>query len=599
MKKFLSILSALFIILNTCVVFAESDAEYKTLVEPKFDDAQFFSEGYAPVCVNGKWGYIDKTGKYLVEPKYDYASIFSEGKAVVGMFNEDYVEYGINGTCTVGFIDTTGKYTSLTAEKYLIDNLIRRYNEPISTDKTEVIPEIPILCCLFECDFEANIVKEPKLWAYTNGYLYIYEQNGDGSFYGYFDENGKMINPYIGFKPDYDSEAGERWCTAIFNGIYSDGLICAIPDYAGCETIDIYDINKNLQFSKLSTGYSGYKDAGIEGPFESLEDATEAKQKLDNLNIDYFYVRIYPFHDGYAGAWILKNEGAKIEQYNYTILGHKITEYNVGFFNYDYDYTALRFALIDKKGNVIFSGDYSGVNVCGFDEKVLNKDRIVLSNNANKFGAVDKNGDVKIPFEYEQIFAFSDTTTSAKKDGVWYQIDTDGKKIHKTDYDFISLQNHESKTSLVKKNGDFFVILDNKKISGSEKIASEKYYTDDLNAIAPDDTIITKDGDKYGYAMLDKVSVIDDYADKIDVKKHINNDTLTLSVNVKDNCEMPNLTMYLVSRNKNNGLYSIKTDKKSSSDDDTIELSVDISTSKSYKFMLWDDELQPLINPIE
>lgn len=511
MKKIFVLLLVLLMIVPTNIVLAAGGAEYKVSIEAQFDDAQFFSECYAAVRVGDKWGYIDENGNRLVEPQYDYAAEFSEGKAVVGMFNEDYAQDGIWGTCTVGFIDTTGKYTPLTAEKYLIDNLWV-YGEPASTDQTEVIPKIPIATCLFECDFEANVVKEPKLWAYTDGYLYIYEQNGDGSFFGYFDENGKMINPYIGFKPDYDSAAGESWCTAIFNGIYSDGLVSATPDYAGSETIDIYDIDKNLQFSKPSTGYSGYEEAGIEAiyRFTSSEEAEEAKQKLDALNIDYFYADIWPFHDGYAAAWVVKNEGAKITEHTYTFGERTVTEYSVGFFSDD-DYASwydgndnARFALIDKKGNMIFTGDYTRVMHTGFDRlNVLNNGRIVLKNSSDKWGAVDKAGNVIIPFEYDEMGVFMDTVTSAKKNGKWCYIDIDGKVISETDYEFLAGQNPESKASIATKNDTFFVVIDGKQVPGSEKIAKDKYFNTDYGYIVPDDTIIIKDGEKYGYAALD------------------------------------------------------------------------------------------------
>ena len=42
-----------------------------------------FSEGLAQVLLNGKWGYIDKTGKEVIPCKYDWAWQFYEGFAQV------------------------------------------------------------------------------------------------------------------------------------------------------------------------------------------------------------------------------------------------------------------------------------------------------------------------------------------------------------------------------------------------------------------------------------------------------------------------------------------------------------------------------------
>ena len=49
----------------------------------KYDRLSLFSEGYAAVCKNGKWGYIDKTGQEVIPCKYDWANPFHEGLASV------------------------------------------------------------------------------------------------------------------------------------------------------------------------------------------------------------------------------------------------------------------------------------------------------------------------------------------------------------------------------------------------------------------------------------------------------------------------------------------------------------------------------------
>src|SRR5262249_37536648 len=55
-----------------------------------------FSEGLAAVKVNGKWGYIDKSGKYVISPQFSRARSFHEGLAFVG-WGDKY-----------GYIDTSG-----------------------------------------------------------------------------------------------------------------------------------------------------------------------------------------------------------------------------------------------------------------------------------------------------------------------------------------------------------------------------------------------------------------------------------------------------------------------------------------------------------
>jgi hypothetical protein len=89
-------------------------------IPPKYDDAFNFSEGLARVMVDGyrdpkyddpnihwfikpnlqgKWGFIDETGKFVINPQFDYAGNFKEGLALV-MINEKY-----------GYSDKTGFLT--------------------------------------------------------------------------------------------------------------------------------------------------------------------------------------------------------------------------------------------------------------------------------------------------------------------------------------------------------------------------------------------------------------------------------------------------------------------------------------------------------
>ena len=67
----------------------------RVVIPAKYDDACPFSEGLARVKINGKYGFIDKTGTVVIPAKFDGAWDFSEGLASVK----------INGKW--GFIDKT------------------------------------------------------------------------------------------------------------------------------------------------------------------------------------------------------------------------------------------------------------------------------------------------------------------------------------------------------------------------------------------------------------------------------------------------------------------------------------------------------------
>ena len=73
----------------------------ETVITPQYEEAEPFSEGLAAVKKDGKWGYIDTTGKYVIKPKYEEASdFFDNGLACIQ----------INGKW--GFIDKTGEFVT-------------------------------------------------------------------------------------------------------------------------------------------------------------------------------------------------------------------------------------------------------------------------------------------------------------------------------------------------------------------------------------------------------------------------------------------------------------------------------------------------------
>ena len=84
MKRLFSLIMVLAMVL--CLVPAQASAaemSSEILIKPQYEDALDFSEGYAAVKKDGKWGYIDETGKVVVDFQFDWAGYFCEGVAVV------------------------------------------------------------------------------------------------------------------------------------------------------------------------------------------------------------------------------------------------------------------------------------------------------------------------------------------------------------------------------------------------------------------------------------------------------------------------------------------------------------------------------------
>jgi hypothetical protein len=77
------------------------------VIEPIFDEVNYFSEGLAAVRIgdenSGKWAFIDERGKIILPPKFDDISFgFSQGLAPVAVLH--------NGTKKWGYIDKNGQF---------------------------------------------------------------------------------------------------------------------------------------------------------------------------------------------------------------------------------------------------------------------------------------------------------------------------------------------------------------------------------------------------------------------------------------------------------------------------------------------------------
>ena len=75
MKKSPMLIAAMCLALASCARERESIRHYELR----------FSEGFAPVMQDGKWGFIDRSGRLVIAPQYDRVLPFAEGLAQVRM----------------------------------------------------------------------------------------------------------------------------------------------------------------------------------------------------------------------------------------------------------------------------------------------------------------------------------------------------------------------------------------------------------------------------------------------------------------------------------------------------------------------------------
>jgi len=95
-----------------------AEEEIVEVILGKYDSAQLFSEGFAVVSKNGKYGFIDKTGKEITGLKYDNASEFDGGTGIATRDGHDF------------YIDENGKESN-------IENPDNEQNQKVPSQNTQ------------------------------------------------------------------------------------------------------------------------------------------------------------------------------------------------------------------------------------------------------------------------------------------------------------------------------------------------------------------------------------------------------------------------------------------------------------------------------
>jgi hypothetical protein len=80
----------------------QSQSGQAETVSPELVEGEPVEQALFPVQVDGKWGYIDRTGTIVIPPQFGFAGSFSEGLARVLVGNMETGKWG--------YIDHTGAY---------------------------------------------------------------------------------------------------------------------------------------------------------------------------------------------------------------------------------------------------------------------------------------------------------------------------------------------------------------------------------------------------------------------------------------------------------------------------------------------------------
>ena len=364
----------------------------KVVLPCKYQSMSKFNDGLSIVSIEGKYGCINKQGVEIVPLQYDAIRDFVHERAVVSLTRE------------LGLIDTEG-------------NIVVDY-------KYEDISGLDLKCDLV-------VVQSEGKW-------------------GALDMNGKEILPCI---YDYISLTDRlRWKDS--SGIY---LRIELNGKMG-----LFDINGKqltpIEFDKVEVAY-GYIIAKKEG--------TCAMFDMDmNMILPFLYSSIVPFPEkqiiyvrhgesvgcidftgkkilpgSYSSVW-WKDDAVYITEYSYPkdlkgLIDHKGNRLIPSAYENIIHLGGTRYMAVRPKTQMIEVWDVANGNVLESDyayDDILEDNFIVKSD--KKYGVVDKNFKIIIPFEYDKIEKlWSQKMLKVRVEKKWGLIDYSNNLLAPIEYD--------------------------------------------------------------------------------------------------------------------------------------------------------------------
>lgn len=470
MKKWIFLVSLLFVALQTGVLAKENSSVSKT-IDSKYGYAIFYNtdnmEWYA-VWKDKKWGICNVNGKEIVPCQYDILWPFSEGVAIVNsgakwiksdapkkvsktqlpdMFEKiwDITDDGVWVYCQ----ETNGIY-KLEGGKFGV----------IDRNGTEVIPSI-----------YDEVVRA------GNGIIRVKQD----SKYGYFDYTGKKITDI-----KYD-DAG------MFT---SDGIalvnIGGQPNKRGKITGGKYGyVDKTgneiirLKYTKAKPFSEGLAAVSEDGTSWGAIN-TDGKYVLNSVydNLGSFVSGCAPFSEGGKYGYVDKNGNMTVPpRYDYAM------DFRNGVGRVK---SIWRWGFVKPDGNPATRIDYDEAS--DFNDNGLSKVK-----RGGKSGYINDKGVEVIPIKYDIIYPFfDDNTAKVKLNGLFGLVDIDGNEIVAPKYqDIEQFKNGYAKVTLNDKYG--FV---NK---NGEEVIKPEY--DDAGYIE-NGMVKVNIADKWGYVAISGLEIV-------------------------------------------------------------------------------------------
>jgi len=148
----------------------------RQLTEHRFEKAWVFTEEKGAACLEGRWGYLDRSGDFVIAPQFEWAEPFSEGAAAVKHLGR------------YGYVDHAGDF--MIEPRFLNARFFARGLAPVLTEDGWVYID----------QTGATIIPGPYEQAESFSFVVDRAAVKSGGKWGFIDMEGKMVVP-----PRYDS----------------------------------------------------------------------------------------------------------------------------------------------------------------------------------------------------------------------------------------------------------------------------------------------------------------------------------------------------------------------------------------------------------
>lgn len=363
---------------------AASEMSYSVMITPQYEDADSFNEGLAAVKKDGKWGYIDETGKTVIPFEYDYAFPFSEGLAVVCTQGIDSIK-----NANVSYDDLPNDaYFWHIIDKNGNDKLLTYYNDIFGEHR-----ETPI--------FTLSVIFDPSTYSttpiYHNGYLNMYGYVNNESGYGMvFDNSGKYIEVNNAVINEYDT------------------------------------IHASMTFNEnLWTAYSYFDYQAF-----YLDENGNIILTIGDMNNPVNQIR--PFNQGLAPYCVGTYDNGSwgfIDKNGNTVINPQYTNFYAKGASSTYEVFNDNIASVENKNGLWGGIDKTGKTVIAFEYENLLPfcEGLAVAQKNGKYGVVDTSNTVVVPFEYDNLSSYNDGVCVAVQNGNAFCIDRYGNKITGSD----------------------------------------------------------------------------------------------------------------------------------------------------------------------